>query len=120
MQGVGPAIGGGRNTKFWLHRWLDGKRLIDHALHAVPTTQLHCSVRDYWSPEKGWNWTDLSPIFQQISSFELAQEEIDDELVWGADISDQFSIKSALKIIRKEQDLPKDPMWRWTWTYKVP
>jgi len=35
-KGMGVAIGDGRQTEFWNHRWLDGEKLSEHALHPIP------------------------------------------------------------------------------------
>jgi len=35
-KGLGVALGDGRNTNFWEHRWLDGKRLVDHTIIPLP------------------------------------------------------------------------------------
>jgi len=34
-KGVGHRIGDGRGTKFWLHKWVDGKTLISQAIKEV-------------------------------------------------------------------------------------
>ena len=56
-QGVGLAVGDGRHTKFWIHRWVDGKKLFEQAIGTVPEDHLQKRVCDYWIPDIGWNWS---------------------------------------------------------------
>jgi len=55
-QGLGVAIGDGRQTEFWNHKWLGGKILREHVL--CPILNIHASNRgcDYWIHRSGWNW----------------------------------------------------------------
>jgi len=54
-QGMGMAIGDGRQTLFRAHRWLDEKILSDQALVEIPESQYCKHVCDYWSPNGGWD-----------------------------------------------------------------
>ncbi|KAJ8431324.1 hypothetical protein Cgig2_013540 [Carnegiea gigantea] len=119
-QGVGHAIGDGRRTKFWTHKWIDGKALLPQATCDVPVDQHNLLVRDYW--QEGDKPTGpLSPeLAQRITSFELAPVGVEDSLYWAASKSGEFSIKSALAIIRGEQHTLQGLDWKWVWKAKVP
>ncbi|KAJ8448996.1 hypothetical protein Cgig2_004051 [Carnegiea gigantea] len=96
-QGMGHVIGDGRKTKLWSHRWLYGKQLL-------PLT-----LRD--------NWANLSrylseDILKQIASYDLVQNEVEDDLAWLPSKKGSFTIKSGVAIIQNEQDKPPNPMCR--------
>ena len=58
-------------------------------------------------------------ILQWIASFELISEEIGDKMMWIANKSSKFSIKSAIKIIR-EGDTRIMADWSWVWRVRAP
>ena len=58
-QGMGSAVGDGKHTKFWTERWIDGKKLADHATQVVPEEHIHKQVCDYWRLSTGWDWATL-------------------------------------------------------------
>jgi len=123
-QGVGVAIGDGRQTNFWSHKWLDGKKLFEWANGVVPEDHHHKRVCDYWRPNIGWDWTQFSQflpfaVLQRIASFKLVTEELGDNSVWIADKSGTFTIKSAMKIIRAIDSITK-ANWRWIWKIRIP
>jgi len=82
-RGMGVALGDGCLTEFWNHRWLDGKKLSDYALHPIPVRLSSSRVCDFWQPDTGWKWTGShllpSEILQRIASFALANEELSDQ-----------------------------------------
>ncbi|KAJ8423469.1 hypothetical protein Cgig2_013512 [Carnegiea gigantea] len=66
----------------------------------------------------GWDWDKfsqhLTPKFlQRIAFFELAHDGEGDSLYWVAHRSSKFNIKSALAIVRGEQNIQPDSDWRW-------
>ena len=76
-KGMGVAFGDGRHTDFWNHRWLDGKKLIEHIIRPVPEELYPRRVRDFWTPGSGWDWARLAQVLptetlQRIASFDLA------------------------------------------------
>jgi len=58
-QGMGSAVGDDKHTKFWTERWIDGKKLADHATQVVPEEHIHKQVCDYWRLSTGWDWATL-------------------------------------------------------------
>ena len=103
--GAGVAVGDGRHTKFWLHRWVGGKVLQEHAMTPIPDDQLHRLVCEFWDPGRGWRWAEFEPllppdIVQQIASYELTTDDVGDRAVWVADKSGKFTIKSAVSLLR--------------------
>jgi len=123
-QGMGIAVGDGRHTQFWNHRWLEGKTLVEQSIMAVPDDQLHHRVCDYWSSTGGWDWAQFETflpngLLQRIASYELAQEEVGDQALWIADSSGRFTIKSALKLIRISEGTTA-VNWKWIWKMWLP
>jgi len=51
--GMGVALEDGRHTEFWNHRWLDGKKLLEHALSPIPEHLVSHRVRDFWQLDTG-------------------------------------------------------------------
>jgi len=123
-QGMGIALGDGRQTLFWHQRWLDGKRLIDHTVQTVPEDHINKRVCDYWSPNTGWDWSTLEhflplDILYRIASFDLSSEAVGDNVAWTANQSGKFTVKSAIRIIQAEETLV-DPSWKTCWSIQVP
>ena len=57
---MGHAVGDVRHTKFWVHKWVDGSMLLNHATKEVPANHKERLVCDYWNAEKGWDWGQLA------------------------------------------------------------
>jgi len=123
-QGLGAAIGDGRKTFFWLHRWLDGLLLTEQAVAVIPTDHLHKFVSDYWHPSSSWKWTQLrdylpASVLQRIASRELTTDRIDDQLIWAATESGKFSVKSTLALVRPVEGT-NEVDWKRIWKQRVP
>ena len=123
-RGAGMAVGDGRQTKFWYHRWLDGLVLHEHAVRAIPEDHVQNRVCDYWRMDTGWDWHFLSQhlpsnIQQRIASVELINEEVGNKKMWIASKSGRFSIRSALSLIRPDNPSPTLD-WRWVWRVRAP
>ncbi|KAJ8435962.1 hypothetical protein Cgig2_017500 [Carnegiea gigantea] len=108
--GMGHAVGDVRQTKFLVHKWVDGTVLLNHATKEVPANHKERLVCDYWNAEKGWDWDQpaeflQSEYLQRIASFELIQEEVGDNLTWIANKLGNFSIKTALGIVRGDDTI---------------
>jgi len=100
-QGMGVTLGDGRLTKFWTHKWLDGKTLANYALHPILANLLSSRVRDFWQPDTGWQWARLShilpsDILQRIASFVLTTDELSDLPTWAENNTGVFSVRSAI------------------------
>ena len=123
-KGMGMAIGDGRYTKFWLHRWLDGKVLSEHTLQTLPEDHLSKKVCDYWLSQDGWDWAQLAPllpdaILQRIMSFVLDTDEVGDQLVWITGKSGRFNIASAIKMLQPTE-ISAGGDWTWVWKLCLP
>ena len=123
-KGVGHTIGDGRQTKFWKHRWIDGRILADQTTQELPEDQKNRLVREYWDHDTGWKWDLLSQylpreLLQRVASFELAREGVEDNLLWVANKSGKFSIKSALTLVSNNEQAPTSN-WKWVWRTRVP
>ena len=123
-QGLGVAIGDGRQTQFWHHKWLDGERLLDKAIGVVPENHYHKTVSDYWRIGAGWDWPQLSSLLppstlQRIASYELISEAVGDKVIWAADSFGKSTIKLALKLLRPT-DSHTEADWKWMWKIRVP
>jgi len=46
-KGLGIAVGDGRTTQFWIHKWAGGTALVDLALRQIPPADLSRLVCDY-------------------------------------------------------------------------
>jgi len=123
-QGIGVAIGDGRQTEFWNHRWLDGKRLIEHAICLVLEDLWSCRVSEFWKPGSGWEWAKFSQflpmhILQRIASFDLGAEVMEDRPMWLVSNSSTFSIKSAIQNLQTSTTT-EVVKWDWVWKLRVP
>jgi len=123
-QGMGFAIGDGRSTKFWVHRWMDGTKLAEQATVHIPADHLHRTLCDYWDLSSGWKWDQLDSLLptltvKRIASFALASAGVSDEQVWLLDKSGHFTIKSAIKLSRQDE-LNGGTSWAWMWRVCIP
>ncbi|KAJ8432968.1 hypothetical protein Cgig2_032800 [Carnegiea gigantea] len=124
-KGKGHIVGDGRHTKFWLHRWVNESALLPQTIRLVPEEQKEYLVRDCWCEDTSWKWAEISPYLladtlKAIASFVLIRDKVGDDLGWMETPSGKFSIKSALALLRNEQNMISNPMWRWVWHFKVP
>jgi len=87
-KGSGIAIGNGRSTSFWSHKWVGPKTLRELATAPVPSDVLPLRVCDYWDENRGWKWELFShllpaPTLSSIASFELVNDaKYQDQLFW--------------------------------------
>ena len=92
----------------------------------ISTDLENAFVEEPWEEDKGWKWelfAHLLPnnILRIISSFELMHgEEWEDHLVWDGASSREFSIKSALTLIREDIPEVRDQIWQFIWKLKAP
>ena len=131
-RGTGVAIGDGRHTNFWTHKWLDGKILLEHTRCPVPEHLHSARVHDFWLPDSGWDWQRLSQFLpsdtlQRIASYALANEELGDQPVWLGGRSGELTTKSAIQLLQSAALRPSEPsepiptaQWEWVWKIRVP
>lgn len=124
-EGMKMSIGNGENTLFWDHKWATDKPLSNLATQEIPQDIAGATVAEMWTSNEGWKWdqiADLLPaeVIQQIDSFEVKEDpDMADLVFWQHGNKGQFTIKSALSIIRKEQDLQGDQSWKIIWKTSV-
>ena len=124
-EGLQVAVGNGRNTLFWDHRWATPEPLIDLAASPVPADILGHTVEEMWETGQGWKWDVFGPylpqdVLRRIQSYELKDDPtIGDLLYWREGAKGKFSIKSALTIMRQEHDMVDDECWKLIWSAPV-
>ncbi|CAN1147316.1 Putative ribonuclease H protein At1g65750 [Linum perenne] len=106
LLGARVAVRNGRETSFWLARWLDsGERLIDS--FTCNLEELDCSetVAEFVNGDGQWDVERLSTLLPPNSVSDVVgmptpRENCgEDAWVWGGESNGTFSIKSAYRIV---------------------
>ncbi|XP_021761146.1 uncharacterized protein LOC110725977 [Chenopodium quinoa] len=124
-EGTRVVVNDGATTLFWDHRWASAHTLREKAILPIPLDIEGATVGEMWDEEHGWKWNlfaDLLPhdIIREVESHELHKDaNRGDLLFWGQRNKGKFSIKSALQIIRKEENENNDGMWDLIWKLRV-
>lgn len=76
-------------------------------------------LADYWSPE-GWNWDEFSHhlppnVLNAIAAIEIVNDGSGDNFIWNESSNGCFSIRSALQIIRRNENEVEDVIWKKVW-----
>ncbi|KAL2945366.1 Cyanidin 3-O-glucoside 5-O-glucosyltransferase [Bienertia sinuspersici] len=114
-QGAQTAVGNGRTTLFWDHKWAMNQPLIDMAIKEVPDELLGATINEMWCPTLGWQWDKFAEYLplstlKLIESHELTEDITQmDAFYWNGASSGEFTIKSAIKLIRNETHMQEDP-----------
>ncbi|XP_056697578.1 uncharacterized protein [Spinacia oleracea] len=125
-RGMSRAVGNGQDTLFWRHSWATNVPLIDCVSLPPPTDMLDMAVKDMWDNNVGWKtdiFADYLPanILQIIESFELQEDpEAIDTVYWNGSASGGFTIKSALQLIRNDEEEDTPNPWKHIWKLKLP
>ena len=120
-EGIQVAVGNGHSTLFWDHRWATSVPLIELAAVPVPTELLGHTVEEMWDVAQGWKWDVFAPylpqdVLRRIQSYELKDDPTVGDLVyWREGIKGKFSIKSALAIMRHDNDMVDEDCWKLIW-----
>lgn len=124
-EGIRSAIGNGIKTLFWDHKWMSNTPLIDCVTQTPPTEIAGATVSEMWESGEGWKWEVFSSYLSE-DSLKLIQAhvvmddpEVEDLLYWDGDPKGKFSIKSAIRIIRKESTKFQDQLWNLVWKAPV-
>lgn len=128
QKGVNMAVGNGRRTFFWHHRWATDEPLLSMACPEPPVAVQDVTVDEMWDPNTGWKielFADYLPPskLKEIAAHELVDDEEGiDEIYWNGSASGKFTIKSALQLIREEgvPNIPTTNGWRDIWNISVP
>lgn len=124
-EGLQVAVGNGRSTLFWDHRWATTQPLIEFASLPVPEELLGSTVEEMWVMNQGWKWDIFGPylpqdVLRRINSFALKDDlESGDLLYWRDGPKGKFTIKSALSIMRNENDVADETCWKLVWSAPV-
>ena len=126
QQGINAAVGNGKKTFFWHHRWATNDPLLKHASPEPPKWLQDVTVSEMWDRTTGWKFDlfadYLAPEFlQRIMAYELVEDEnADDEYFWNGSPSGTFTIKSALKILRNDEEMDEGQSKNWQVIWKAP
>jgi len=83
-------------------------------------------VHDLWDPNRGWKWglfSDLLPeeIITNIASIEVhPSEDLEDQLICDGSRTGDFTIKSALSMIKPPMDVQVNQVWSRIWKLQAP
>ncbi|KAL2942612.1 hypothetical protein RDABS01_030962 [Bienertia sinuspersici] len=125
--GMRIAVGNGRRTLFWDHKWAMNETLSSVALGPIPMQSLGATVEEMWEPNQGWRWDLFAHLLppwalEQIDSYGLKQDDgFGDLLYWGGSSNGNFSIQSALRLMKKNNAIGQDnsKLWRTIWDVKA-
>ncbi|XP_031099806.1 uncharacterized protein LOC116004005 [Ipomoea triloba] len=124
--GMTKVVRGGRQTNFWMDKWIDYEPLNRFLRMPLSLSDLYVKVRDLWEEGRGWKWelfTDLLPenIMSKLHGFVLSRDpECDDEVGWDLDPNGDFSINSAYASITPTTGSGTQEDWLRIWKLKVP
>lgn len=123
-KGSAMAVGNGRSTLFWDHRWASDDALCSLASGPIHSDIKGATVEEMWEPGVGWKW-DLfahllpSLILQNIATLKVVENETCGDLrYWKGSRRGEFSIKYAMDIMR--DDLPPQPCGKWDLAWRAP
>ena len=112
--GARVAVNTGTSTLFWDHCWASNQPLRELTVQAIPQDIEGATVAELWDKDVGWHW-DLfatllpSNVLKEIDAFELKENAVVGDLYyWPGSAKGKFTIKSALKLIRRETLEPND------------
>ncbi|KAL2929247.1 hypothetical protein RDABS01_034658 [Bienertia sinuspersici] len=114
-------IGDGQTTLFWDHKWVENYPLIDVTIKEVPQNILGATVAEMWNDELGWKWDTFAEylplnILRKIQSFELSNTGCLETFYWNASPGGTFTVESAVRIIRGEENESNDKHWSIIWS----
>lgn len=80
QKGVNMAVGNGRRTFFWHHRWATDEPLLKLACPKPPLDIQDGTVDEMWDPNKGWKIKLFAGYLPHSKLKEIAAHElVDDE-----------------------------------------
>ncbi|KAL2944461.1 hypothetical protein RDABS01_032808 [Bienertia sinuspersici] len=125
-KGIQTAIGNGKGTLFWDHNWVINQALIDVSVKDFPQELLGATVSEMWDPNTGWKWDVFAEylplsILKLIQAHEVVNDDtLSDQFFWKGESKGEFTIKSAISIIRNSDNAQEEPQWRILWTNPAP
>lgn len=124
-QGARMMVLSGKQTYFWIDKWLLKENLEAHAKRAIDDRDRTKKVSDYWDKNQGWQIRDLEhllseEILEKLEFISLMETENQDEIYWGEDPSGTFSVRTAYDIITRNLRGIHKPVWKHIWKKEVP
>ena len=124
-EGTQVAVGNGLTTRFWEHKWATTAPLISLVVQPLPAEFHEVTVAEMWEEGIGWKWDIFSPYLDSntlklIQAHEVHNDpNLGDLYYWGNNSKGQFTIKSAISIIRKDTNEFEDTLWNLVWRTPV-
>ncbi|CAN1163124.1 Putative ribonuclease H protein At1g65750 [Linum perenne] len=126
LKGIQYCIKDGRNTKFWMDRWLDsGDVLIDFALD-IQGVDLSLSVSEFIDLDGNWDMHKLTACLPMAAVLLVAGMSppcaslSSDSFAWGLDPKGCFSVQSACILIKELNHEDHGMLWRRVWKWEGP
>lgn len=119
-------IANGKDTYFWLDRWVGEVHLITLVVEEVDLTEKYRRVSDYWELDLGWRWAAfdsklLKEALERIATIMLAEEpHLTYGFYWRASSDGNFSIRIAYGLSLTSLLYESKPVWKKLWKLHVP
>ncbi|KAL2902361.1 hypothetical protein RDABS01_027443 [Bienertia sinuspersici] len=114
-KGVQLAIGNGKQTLFWDHAWAMNQPLIELAIKPIPEEILGATVFEMWEFGSSWKWDKFAEflplsVLKTIQSLEVVlDDDAHDTFFWNGSSDSEFTIKSAIKMMKQNCNEANDP-----------
>lgn len=124
-EGAATAIGNGKSTCFWDHKWAMEPPLRHVCTSEIPAHLEEAKVEDMWEEGQGWKWSEFADYLpatalMRIASHELREDtSLGDLLYWREGKQGKFSIKHVLKLMRSEELNEDQVDWNMVWKAPV-
>nr|GEZ52167.1 LURP1-like domain-containing protein [Tanacetum cinerariifolium] len=126
-QGTRFNVRNGRHTLFWDYYWAFEVPLSNMTISPIPVEHQDKTVEEYWNTtgNGNWKWDELSTFLSPdslkvIASYYVSSScEDEDSVYWGGSSIGKFSVKSAISLIRNEDDPQCDKKWDVMWKATV-
>ena len=125
QKGSSMAVGNGKETRFWDHRWATEVPLRSLALNPIPEAMSNALVEEMWIVGQGWHWDKFANLLPSSALMHIAGRKlIEDPNVadlryWRGSKNGGFSIKYALTLMREDGGATPDPKWNFIWSTPV-
>ncbi|CAN1177369.1 Putative ribonuclease H protein At1g65750 [Linum perenne] len=127
LRGSRSAIRDGRETLFWMARWIDGgAQLINHPKVDPQLINVDDTVRDFVAEDGGWDIAKLRSCLPEelvaiVVGMSPPRDGISgDQWSWGLEKDGRFRIKSAYALIKDSADLVHIGFWKSLWKWRGP
>lgn len=124
-EGARVAVNNGISTLFWDHKCVGDHTLRSLAIGAIPPEIEGATVSEMWDNNLGWKWENFADLLpgdslQRIEAYIVQPDSsIEDPIYWGGSAKGRFTIKSAMRIIKKDDEVIDDRSWELAWRLRV-